>query len=138
MNQSIVNYFQDPTGIYDQIKATVLSTNYKACWIPKTIGAAQDTSAQMLRMRLGILHDKLVMLLAVAQRYQGSWQGQTPDVDDIVSQLAQAAMETGLVELTNVNLQPEVSISSLTFVLSPMLIPVIRDHHLYARQYLQR
>ena len=138
VNQSIVNYFQDPTSIYDQVKATILSANYKAYWIPKTIGAAQDTSAQMLRIRLGILHDKLVMLLAVAQRYQGSWQGQTPDVDNIINQLAQAAKETGLVDLTNVNLQPEVSSSSLNFLPSPMLTPVISDHHLYARQHLQR
>ena len=112
VNQSILDYLQDPLRFYYTVKATLLSANYKAHWIPKTIDAAQDTSAQTLQMRLGILHDKLVMLFAATEGFQGSWQSQTPDVESVINELAQAAKETGLVDLTNVNLEPEVSISS--------------------------
>lgn len=60
-------------------------------------------------MRLGILHDKLALLLTMDKKYKGNWQGQIVNVDAIIHTLATEAQEFGLVDLAQVNLEATVS-----------------------------
>lgn len=102
-------YFSAPLDFFEQIRKVLESENYKAYIVPKTVDAVNDPTAQTLKMRLGILHDKLALLLTMGKKYKGNWQGQTADVDGIIHTLAAAAQESGLVDLTNVNLEATVS-----------------------------
>lgn len=81
----------------------------KRLFVPKTIDAVNDKSARALKELLGILHDKLALLLMIGKKYKGNWQGQTSDVDGIIQILAVAAQQSGLVDLTNISLESNVS-----------------------------
>ena len=106
-------FFSTAEDMFNKTKDTVLSDNYKSHWLPLTVDATNSSKAEMLKTHLAILHDKLVLLLLVARKYKGAWQGQTPQVDDVIRQLAEAAKNTGLYGTTNMELPSQVSLLRL-------------------------
>lgn len=84
----------DPAHLYDLVKATLTSDDYKDHWLPRTINISDRRGFMTVEQRLGMLSDKLRLLQVAGNRDDPA------DVKAIVDQLAHAAALSGIARRT--------------------------------------
>lgn len=105
---SLEKYLTSPQAAYDNLKATVLTSNYKMHGLPLTVDAANDPNAELLKMHLAILRDKIILLLLFAGKLPEDWHDKVEEVDKIINELATATNRTGLYNPSNTEISAEV------------------------------
>ena len=103
------DFFKIADSLYQAVKETVSSQNYKAHWLPETVDASNNNKAELMKTQLAVLHDKLMLLLVVAGKGRDYWQGQNTEIGKLIEDLGAAAKNTGLYGVTNMKIPPEVS-----------------------------
>ncbi|ETS76612.1 hypothetical protein PFICI_11999 [Pestalotiopsis fici W106-1] len=110
-NPALVEFLREPDAMFKQVRDVLNSPNYLAHWLPKLIDAGKDKTARTLKMRLSIIHDKLVLLLKMANPLAAPWQNEGAEYKEVnatVNKLVDAAKESGLIDLTNIHLETEI------------------------------
>lgn len=105
----LANFFKTADSLYQAVKETVASQNYKAHWLPETVDASNNNKAELMKMQLAVLRDKLVLLLVMAGKGRGYWKGQNSEIGKLIEDLGAAAKNAGLYGVTNMTIPPEVS-----------------------------